>query len=96
MKRSVLLALVLGLAAASMSTVGAAPSGVPFGCDARGQTCYFKIYTTPNRTRMVQLLSGMKVDIPGLQIGRTQYCVNIGKPPAYMCSRKIVNATYNN
>jgi hypothetical protein len=97
MKRSALLALALGLAAASTAAVHAAPGTAPFGCDARAnQTCYFKIYSKPNRTRIVQLLGGMKVNVPGLEIGRTQYCVNVGTPPAKKCTQKVVNANYNN
>ena len=97
MKCSALLALALGLALLSTPTARAAPGTVPFGCDARaGQTCYFKIYYAPNRTRIVQLLAGMTVNIPGLDIGRTHYCINVGTPPAYKCTQKIVKATYNN
>jgi hypothetical protein len=97
MKRSVLVPFVLALACASVSAVQAAPGTAPFGCDARaGQKCFFKIYYTPGRTRIVQLLSGMKVDIPGLNIGRTQYCVNVGTPPTAKCAQKTVNASYNN
>jgi hypothetical protein len=97
MKRSALLALALGLAVASTSAVQAATGIAPFGCDARAdQTCYFKIYYKPNRTRIVQLLGGMKVNVPGLDIGKTQYCVNVSKPPASKCTQKTVNASYNN
>jgi hypothetical protein len=97
MKRSVLLAFALGLAFANVSAVQAAPGTAPFGCDARiGQKCFFKIYYTSTRTRIVQLASGMKVNIPDLNIGVTQYCVSVGTPPTAKCTPKTVNATYNN
>jgi hypothetical protein len=97
MNRSVVLTATFLLATAGFSGLAAAPAGVPFGCDAgAGKTCYFKIYYTPRATRIVQLLSGMKVNIPGLVVGRTQYCVNVGKPPANKCATKVVNANYNN
>jgi hypothetical protein len=97
MKRSVLVVFVLAFACASGSTAWAAPGTAPFGCDARaGQKCFFKIYYTAGRTRIVQLLSGMKVDIPGLDIGRTHYCVTVGTPPTAKCTQKTVKASYNN
>jgi hypothetical protein len=96
MKRSILVAFTLGLACASVSAVQAAPGTAPFGCDARaGQKCFFKIFYTSSRSRIVQLVSGMKVNIPGLDIGVTQYCVNVGTPPTVKCTHQTVNATYN-
>lgn len=101
MKRSNLLVLAVlamsGIGAATISSVGAAPATAPFGCDARaGQTCFFKILYGPRATRIVQLRAGMKVKIPGVEIGRDKYCVSLGKPPAYKCAHKIINASYNN
>jgi hypothetical protein len=93
MKHSILLA-VAALAVCGISPAAAAPA--PFGCDARaGQICYFKIYYAPNRTRIVQLLAGMKVTIPDVVIGRDHYCVRVGKPPVYKCPQKTINASYN-
>jgi hypothetical protein len=96
MNRSVVLAAAFFLATAGFSSLAAAPAGVPFGCDAGArQTCYFKIYYTARETQIVQLVSGMKVSIPGLVVGRTQYCIAVGKPPANKCARKVVNSNYN-
>jgi hypothetical protein len=90
--------ILLALAALTLSGAASAATGkAPFGCDARaGQTCYFKLYLGPRATRIVVLQSGMKVTIPGVDIGRDRYCVDIGKPPANKCSKKIINAAYNN
>jgi hypothetical protein len=91
-------AIVLALATLVIFGAAAAPAGnAPFGCDARaGQTCVFKIFLGPRATRIVQLRSGMKVTIPGMNIGQDSYCVDIGKTPVHKCIRKIVNAGYNN
>jgi hypothetical protein len=101
MKRSNLLVLAVlamsGIGAATISSVGAVPVTAPFGCDAgAGQTCFFKILYGPRSTRIVQLPAGMKVKIPDVAIGRDHYCVSLGKPPAYKCAQKIINAGYNN
>jgi hypothetical protein len=75
----------------------AAAAGAPFGCDARaGQICYFKIYYSPRRTRIVQLPAGMKTNVPDVLVSRDSYCVSTAAPPAEKCTQKIVNATYNN
>lgn len=88
------------LALAALTICGANPATAapaPFGCDARaGQTCYFKIYYSPRRTRIVQLPTGMKVTVPDVVIGRNTYCVDVGKPPANKCMQKTISATYNN
>jgi hypothetical protein len=74
----------------------AAAPGAPFGCSApAGQTCYFKIYYTPRRTRIVQLQSGMTVNIPDVQVGTGHYCASVQKPPANKCIQKTINANYN-
>jgi hypothetical protein len=100
MKRSHVTALAalatLGATAATSSTAQAAPANAPFGCNARaGQTCYFMLYLGPRATRLVQLRRGMKVDIPGIEIGSDRYCVDLNGPPPPTCTRKTVNATYN-
>jgi len=96
MKRSILVALAV-LAMSTVDRAAAAPAGALFGCDARrAETCYFKIYYTPRTTRIVQLLAGMRTEIPDVEVGSTQYCVVIGKPPANKCTQKTVNADYNN
>jgi hypothetical protein len=95
MKHSILLALA-ALTIFSVSPAAAA-APAPFGCDARaGQICYFKIYYSPRRTRIVQLPTGVKVNIPDVVVGRDTYCVSVGKPPANKCTQKTINATYNN
>lgn len=74
----------------------AAPVDAPFGCDApKGVTCYFKLFLGPRATRIVQLLPGMKVSIPGINVGQDQYCASLNKPPAPKCARTAINATYN-
>jgi hypothetical protein len=94
MKHAIVLALA-ALTVCSVSPAAAAPA--PFGCDAgTGQICYFKIYYSPQRTRMVQLPARMRVNIPDVVIGRDKYCVNTGTPPKYMCTQKTINASYNN
>jgi hypothetical protein len=96
MKRSILVAmavLTLGIA----DHAAADPTGAMFGCDARRtETCYFKIYYTPRTTRIVQLLAGMRTEIPDVEAGSTHYCMVVGQPPAYKCPQKTVNAGYNN
>jgi hypothetical protein len=101
MKRSNLLVLAVlamsAIGAATISGVGAVPATAPFGCDARaGQTCFFKILYGPRATRIVQLRAGMKVNIPGIEIGRDKYCESLGKPPPHKCAQKLINANYNN
>jgi hypothetical protein len=93
MKHSIL------LAAAALTICGANPASAapaPFGCNARtGQICYFKIFYTSRGTRIVQLPTGMKVNIPDVAVGRDRYCVSVGKPPVYKCPEKTINASYN-
>jgi hypothetical protein len=94
MKHAILLALA-ALAICSVNPAAAAPA--PFGCGARpGQICFFKIFYGPRATRIVQLPTGMKVNIPDVVIDRDKYCVEVGRPPAYKCTQKTINATYNN
>jgi hypothetical protein len=84
------------LTVSSAGPAAAAP-GAPFGCTApAGQTCYFKIYYTPQRTRMVQLQSGMRVTIPDVQVGTEHYCVSVQNPPVSKCGQKVITATLNN
>jgi hypothetical protein len=86
----VLLAADAGLAAP------ATPAKAPFGCDARpGVTCFFKLFLGLRATRIVQLKSGMKVDIPGVAIGKDRYCASANAPPPPKCEQIIINATYN-
>lgn len=95
-------AYITAMAAAVLLTTApvfaapATPAKAPFGCDARpGVTCFFKLFLGPRATRIVQLKSGMKVDIPGLDIGKDRYCVSQNAPPAPKCEQIIINATYN-
>jgi hypothetical protein len=95
-------AYITAVAAAALLATGAppaahaAPGTAPFGCDARaGVTCFFKLFLGPRATRMVQLQSGMKVSIPGVDIGNDRYCVSASKPPVPKCAQTIINATYN-
>jgi hypothetical protein len=86
------------LALLALSQAAAASAGdAPFGCDARnGQICFFKLYLGPRATRIVQLPAGMKVKVPGVNIGSDSYCVRLAQSPASGCQRKVINATYNN
>jgi hypothetical protein len=84
------------LAAGAPPAARAAPGTAPFGCDARrGVTCVFKLFLGPRATRMVELPSGMKVSIPGVDIGNDRYCVAANKPPVWKCAQTVINATYN-
>lgn len=95
MKQSVLAALAVLTICGGIDRAAAA--GVPLECNApRGETCYFKIFYTPRRARIVQLVSGMKDDIPDVVAGSNHYCVGIGNPPAYKCTQKPISAGYNN
>ena len=96
------LAYITAVAAAALLAAGAppaahaAPGNAPFGCDARpGATCFFKLFLGPRATRTVQLKSGMKVSIPGVDIGNDRYCVSANEPPVPRCGRTVINATYN-
>jgi hypothetical protein len=92
MKHSILVALAV-LTICCIDRAAAATA--PFECDARpGETCFFKIYYTPRRTRIVQMLTGMKDEVPGVTIGG-RYCVSVGKPPANKCAQKIINGSRN-
>jgi hypothetical protein len=94
MKRAILPALAT-LTIFSVNPAAAAPA--PFGCDARpGQICYFKIYYSPRETRIVQLPTGMKVNVTDVVAGRDKYCVAVGTPPVNKCTQKLINASYNN
>ena len=46
--------------------------------------------------RQVILPAGVKESIPGVDIGRDQYCMKIGGAPAYNCERKTITAKENN
>jgi hypothetical protein len=39
--------------------------------------------------------AGLKEKIPGVQIGRDRYCVNVGAPPGKKCTQKTINAAYS-
>jgi len=90
------------IAATALLATGAPPAAhadpgtAQFGCDARpGATCFFKLFLGPRATRIVQLKSGMKVGIPGVDIGKDRYCVSANQPPVPKCAPTVVNATYN-
>jgi hypothetical protein len=88
--------VLLATGAALSPAAHAAPGTAPFGCDARpGVTCFFKLFLGPRATRIVQLRSGMKVNIPGVNIGNDSYCVHVNQPPVPKCARTVINATYN-
>jgi len=90
------IAAIALLATAAPPTAHADPGTAPFGCDARpGVTCYFKLFLGPRHTRIVQLKSGMKVGIPGVDIGKDRYCVSANQPPVPKCAPTVINATYN-
>jgi hypothetical protein len=67
---------------------------VPFGCDARApNVCHFRIFYTRG-DRIVILAAGMKEKkVPAIVGGN--YCMALGKSPAYKCTRKVINDKYN-
>jgi hypothetical protein len=94
MRNLVLAAAALALGT-SISPAGAA--NAPFGCDARaGAVCYFQIFYSPKRSRIVVLPAGMKEVVPQVTIDRDRYCVAVNARPRHKCQQKVVNATYNN
>jgi hypothetical protein len=98
MRRTCITAVAVAalLATGAPPAAHAAPSTAPFGCDARaGVTCFFRLFLGPRATRIVQLQSGMKVSIPGVDIGNDHYCVSANQPPVPKCARTVINATYN-
>jgi hypothetical protein len=87
---------LLGTCTILPGAANAAPVDAPFGCDApKGTTCFFKLFLGPRATRVVQLLPGMKVSIPGINIGQDSYCASLNKAPLAKCERTAINATYN-
>jgi hypothetical protein len=87
---------LLGIGAILPAAANADPVSAPFGCDApKSATCFFKLYLGPRATRIVQLLPGMTVNIPGINIGQDRYCVSLNKTPVPTCARIAINATYN-
>jgi hypothetical protein len=67
---------------------------VPFGCDARApNVCHFRIFYTRG-DRIVILPAGMKEKKVPATIGGN-YCMTLGKAPAYKCARKVINDKYN-
>ncbi|MEA2941095.1 MAG: hypothetical protein QOD09_1624 [Bradyrhizobium sp.] len=65
-----------------------------FGCDARApNVCHFRIFYTRG-DRIVILPAGRKDKVPGVTIGG-DYCMTLGKTPAYKCVRKVINDRYN-
>ena len=67
------------------------------GCEAvKPKLCYFRIFYLPRQTRQVILPAGVKENIPGVDIGRDQYCMKIGGAPAYKCERKTITSKENN
>jgi hypothetical protein len=90
--------LVLTTAAALIvgSLGPAIAADAPFGCDApAAKICRFRIYYEPRGTRDIVLPAGMKVKVPGVEIGRDRYCVSVGVAPTGKCTRKTINANYN-
>src|SRR5690349_8530900 len=87
---------LLGAGTILCTPADAAPVSAPFGCDApKSARCIFKLFLGPQATRIVQLLPGMKVSVPGINIGRDRYCVSLNKMPLPTCARIAINATYN-
>jgi hypothetical protein len=84
------------LATGAASAASAASGTAPFGCNAgHGITCFFKLFLGPRATRIVQLPSGMTVNIPGVNIGNDRYCVSANKPPLSTCAQTVIKATLN-
>lgn len=84
--------LLLGLGGVNSATAGDAP----FGCTARApNVCHFHIFYMVRGDRVVILTAGTKTKVPGVKVGRDQYCVALGKTPPFKCERKAVNAQLN-
>lgn len=95
MKRSIFF-LGAALAISIADPAAAAKGAASFGCEARAPSvCYFRIFYLPRHNRQVVLPAGMKTTIPDVDIGRDQYCVRIGAPPAHKCARKTITANDN-
>jgi hypothetical protein len=76
-------------------TPAKAVEGPLFGCEARAPSvCYFRIFYQRGG-RIVILPAGMKNKMPDVVVGRDRYCVALGKTPAYTCTQKPINGTYN-
>jgi hypothetical protein len=92
-------AALVRLAPAISTQTPARPAPEPtttasFGCDARApNVCHFRIFYQRG-DRVVILAAGMKTKVPGVTVGR-DYCMTLGKTPAYKCARKVINGTYN-
>jgi hypothetical protein len=94
---SAALAATVAMSFPVTAATAAVPTKAPFGCDARaGQTCYFLIFYQGGRGRVIILPAGMKESIPEVVVGRDSYCVGLSRTPSYKCTRKVINATYNN
>ncbi len=96
MKRSIFfLGAAFAICLAQPAT--AATGTAPFGCSAvKPKICYFRIFLGPRQGRTVVLPAGEQVSVPGVNIGRDQYCMKIGGVPVYKCARKTISATANN
>src|SRR5262245_20356245 len=69
--------VLFAIGAGASPASNAAGADVPFGCDApKSKTCFFKLFLGPRSTRLVQLLPGMKVNIPGIVVGQDKYCAS--------------------
>jgi len=95
MTRSVFL-LVTSMMVCAAGPATAATRTASFGCEARKPAvCYFRILYHPRYNRQIVLPAGMKVTVPGLNIGHDRYCVSVGTPPRHRCASKLITADYN-
>jgi hypothetical protein len=79
---------------APATSAPAPTTSAAFGCAARApNVCHFRIFYARG-DRVVILPAGMKEKVPGVTIGGG-YCMTVGKTPAYKCTRKTINGTYN-
>jgi len=91
------LVLATALAIPAVGPAAAVTAKAPFGCNASApNVCYFRIFYTPRGSRNVVLPSGMKANIPDVQIGRDTYCMDVNRKPVNKCARKTINANNNN
>lgn len=94
MKYALIAALSAGCALACAAPAAAADA--PFGCEARAPSvCYFRLFFAPRGGRIIVLPAGMRATVPGIQLGKDQYCLATGTPPGYRCARKTINAQSN-
>ncbi|HYW63380.1 MAG TPA: hypothetical protein VE865_09335 [Bradyrhizobium sp.] len=87
--------IIMPAPSATAASPSPATTKAMFGCEAGGaKVCYFRIFYKPRGDRIVILPSGMKADVPGINIGG-DYCMTLGSAPVWKCTRRTINDKYN-